>query len=58
MIQDELNHVWRLPYTKKWVDNFLNSIELKGRYQEHQGRILSEIRDEYITELKVQYKSA
>jgi len=55
IIEDELNHKYRLPYNRKWVDKFLEHIVLRGKYSDIEGKLLMEIRGMFINELKSFY---
>ena len=58
IMRDEINHIWRLVYTREWVVRFLDKIELAGKYQEHQGKVLMEIRNVFIEDLRLKYKQS
>jgi hypothetical protein len=55
MIQDEINHMYRLDYKKEWVNRFLDLMVLRGKYNDSEGKILMQIREKFINELKSLY---
>lgn len=58
IVQDELNHnTHRLPYTHKWVKIFLTSVSVRKQYSAVQAKILTELREAFISELKIIYNN-
>lgn len=57
ILSDIVDNRYRLKYSKEWVDVFFHKIKSRGTYNEHEGKILMEIRNSYISELEMKYNN-
>jgi len=57
IIVDELNHTYRLQYSRPWIDKFLDLMESRGEYSDEEGKILMSIRDKFYQDLTTLYSN-